>query len=116
MAPQKAIYCAGAPFLQKVTLRSVRIVISSGSEKSLTIKIDGFVKSPISVLRCIPRNFPFCEVRCIPRDFARLDLELFTLPSQNRLFTRLSIFGESKNNLIWLAAISITHYLIPNTQ
>jgi len=33
--------------LQKVTLKSVRIVISSGSEKSLTIKI--------------PRHFRFSE-------------------------------------------------------
>jgi len=43
---------------------------------------DGFVKSPISALRCISRNFTYSYVRCIPRNLRRLDLELFSLPSK----------------------------------
>ena len=39
---------------------------------------DGFVKSPISALRCIPSEFYVLYVRCIPRDLRRLDLKLFT--------------------------------------
>jgi len=35
----EAVYTANAVFLQKGTLKNIRIVISSGSEKSLTIKI-----------------------------------------------------------------------------
>ena len=35
---------------------------------------DGFVKSPISVLRCIPRNFTYSYVRCMPRDLRALIL------------------------------------------
>jgi hypothetical protein len=44
--------------------------------------IDGFVKNPISALRFIPRHCGVRQVRLIPRDLRRLDLELFSLPSQ----------------------------------
>jgi len=42
---------------------------------------DDFVKSPISLLRCIPRHYDVLLVRIILRDLRRLELELFTLSS-----------------------------------
>src|SRR6056297_641078 len=56
-------------------------------------KCDGFVKSPISSLRCIPSEFHVLYVRCIPRDLRRLDLELFTLPSQTDFLRKYQILG-----------------------
>src|SRR6056297_91036 len=53
-----------------------------GAGSYISPNIDGFVKSPISSLRCIPSEFHVLYVRCIPRYLRRLDLELFTLPSQ----------------------------------
>jgi len=43
--------------------------------------IDGFVKSPISALRCILRHCDVPYVRLIPQNLRALNLELFTLPS-----------------------------------
>jgi len=43
---------------------------------------DGFVKSPTSALRCIPRHCDVLYVRLIPRNLRALNLELFTLPSK----------------------------------
>src|SRR6056297_527189 len=65
-------------------------------------KGDGFVKSPISSLRCIPSEFHVLYVRCIPRDLRRplilKGLELFTLPSEERLFTRASRVAYIKDS------------------
>ena len=47
------------------------------------IKVDGFVKSPTSALRCIPRHCDVLYVRLIPRNLRALNLELFTLPSKS---------------------------------
>ncbi len=46
-------------------------------------KVDGFAKSPISVLRCILRHSDVQEVRLIPQDLRALNLELFALPSNS---------------------------------
>jgi len=46
-------------------------------------KIDGFIKSPISALRCISSEFHVRLTTLHSSIFARLDLELFTLPSKN---------------------------------
>jgi len=45
--------------------------------------LDGFVKSPTSVLRCIFRHCGVPYVRLIPQDLRALNLELFTLPSES---------------------------------
>ena len=45
-------------------------------------KIDGFAKSPNSLLRCIPRCFSVRRVRIIARDLRASNLELFSLPSK----------------------------------
>jgi hypothetical protein len=44
-------------------------------------RIDGFVKSPTSALRCILRHCSVPYVRLIPQDLRALNLKLFTLPS-----------------------------------
>ena len=49
----------------------------------LRLKIDGFVKSPTSTLRCIPCHCYVLYVRLIPRNLRALNLELFTLPSKS---------------------------------
>ena len=48
-----------------------------------TNKLDGFVKSPTSALRCISRQCDVLYVRLIPRNLRALNLELFTLPSKS---------------------------------
>jgi hypothetical protein len=48
---------------------------------SVLRKFDGFVKSPTSALRCIPRHCDVRQVRLIPRNLRALNLKLFTLPS-----------------------------------
>ncbi len=47
----------------------------------LPVKIDGFVKSPTSALRCILRHCSVPYIRLIPQDLRALNLKLFTLPS-----------------------------------
>src|SRR6056297_1574671 len=72
-----------------------------------------FPGSPISALRCIPRNFTYSYVRCIPRDLRRprilKGLELFALPSQSdflrmhqglKIQAALPFFIESQNQLL----------------
>jgi len=49
----------------------------------MPIMIDGFVKSPTSALRCIPRHYDVLYVRLIPRNLRALNLELFTLPTKS---------------------------------
>ncbi|MCX5881986.1 MAG: hypothetical protein NTU74_09380, partial [Deltaproteobacteria bacterium] len=64
-----------------------------GVMASPVMAIDGFVKSPISALSFILR---YCGVlTCTPHSsgFARLDLELFTLPSQFDFFELIMIIS-----------------------
>jgi hypothetical protein len=44
--------------------------------------LDGFVKSPNSLLRCILRFFMVRYVQIITQDLRALNLELFSLPSE----------------------------------
>ena len=44
---------------------------------------DGYIKSPTSALRCIPRHCDVLYVRLIPRNLRALNLKLFTLPSKS---------------------------------
>ena len=78
------------PVISKYAEADVRLVdglthmgVVVAPQFSQLSKNDGFVKRPISSLRCIPSEFHVLYVRCIPRDLRRLDLELFTLPSEN---------------------------------
>ncbi len=48
-----------------------------------THNVDGFVKSPTSVLRCILRHCSVRKVRLVPQDLRALNLELFALPSKS---------------------------------
>src|SRR6056297_1096525 len=56
--------------------------MTAAEASKIILNIVEFLGSPISALRCISRNFTYSYVRCIPRDLRRLDLELFSLPSQ----------------------------------
>jgi acyl carrier protein len=55
---------------------------------------DGFLKSPISALRCIPHHCGVRKVRLILRNLRRLELELFTLPSKADFLRDQHIKGE----------------------
>ncbi|MDY6822661.1 MAG: hypothetical protein SWH68_02525, partial [Thermodesulfobacteriota bacterium] len=56
---------------------------------------DGFVKSPISVLRCIPRHCGVRQVRLIPRDLRALILN-FLLCRPKSDFLRDYLLWASK--------------------
>jgi hypothetical protein len=60
------------------------------------MNFDGFVKSPHAALRRILRHCSVPQVRFIPCGFARLACELFTKPSENRLFMKSSILKASQ--------------------
>src|SRR6056297_2145811 len=74
--------------------------MTAAEASKIILNIVEFLGSPISVWRCIPR------------DFARLNPEFFTLPSQNRLFARWSSISESKTiSFGWPQyPLPITHY------
>ncbi|VTR70852.1 hypothetical protein DESC_870008 [Desulfosarcina cetonica] len=77
-----------------ITIRADQIFMVGNYRVFETINNDGFVKSPISALRFIPRH---CGVRnSTPHSsgFASLDLGLFTNPSEMRLFTSSSTMGN----------------------
>jgi hypothetical protein len=50
---------------------------------SVSVNIDGFVKSPASALCCISQSFNVRKVRLMITKFARLKFELFTKPSKS---------------------------------
>jgi hypothetical protein len=84
---------AGMTFLEEAKrnlgnspLRSV--VLCGMRHKRGTFNIDGFVKSPSTVLRCTSVIAAYEKVRLIPSVLRALYLELFTLPS-NFDFLRL---------------------------
>ena len=59
-------------------------------------KIDGFVKSPASVLHCILRHCGVALVRLIPQDLRALNLELFTLPSNLDFLQNHQIYAAQR--------------------
>jgi len=48
----------------------------------LAVSVDGFAKSPTSLLRFIPSFFNVRQVRLIAEDSRASNLKLFTLPSK----------------------------------
>jgi len=85
----------------------------------LVCKLDGFVKSPTSALRCIPRHYDVLSVRLIPRNLRALNLELFTLPSKSDFFEAIKLnnldtnIGEQILFIDEFVKSRIHHVLIP---
>jgi len=63
---------------------------SRSEHADATLKNDGFLKSPNSALRCIPRHGDVLYVRLIPRNLRALNLDLFTLPSKSDFLRELA--------------------------
>src|SRR6056297_3121733 len=64
--------------------------MTAAEASKIILNIVEFLGNPISVLRFRPSEFHVQLSTLHSSEFARLDLELFSLPSRNRLFTRLS--------------------------
>ena len=80
-----------------------KALINKGSRRPIYLRnnilpiIDGFVKSPDAALRCILRRCSVPKSTLHSSGFARLACELFTKPSEIRLFTRASLFIRNQS-------------------
>ena len=62
-------------------LHRILLFLEKGRKNDMPNRLDGFVKSPTSALRCILRHCSVLYVPFVPQDLRALNLELFTLLS-----------------------------------